>query len=200
MTVKTYPLGPLSSNMYIICTSSGCYVIDPSVAPEKIPCDERPEELTAILATHGHFDHIDAVDKWHERYNDIRVYASRYDFICFEDPEYNASSDFALERKYRTVPEDINSLNISGINVIETPGHYKGSVCILFEEGDERCLFSGDTLFSGSIGRTDLKGGSWKDMESSLRKLRYLNPDTSVYPGHGPSTTIGHELLFNSFL
>lgn len=198
MTVKTFPYGPLSSNMYLLSTDSGCFLIDPSVSPKHLE-GEIPEQIDYILITHGHFDHIYAVDEWAELFPEAKVYCSLADLLCFEDPSYNSSHDFFENCSYKTRPSDVEGLKIPEFTFIKTPGHSKGSVCFIFEQGDEKLIFTGDTLFAGSVGRSDLKGGDEKELMASIRVLKSLNPDFVVYPGHGPSSTIKRELVINPF-
>lgn len=198
MTVKTIPYGPLASNMYLLSIDSGCFLIDPSVPYEHMG-DDIPSKIDYILITHGHFDHIYAVDEWAGRFPQAKVYCSPKDFICFEDPSYNCSVDFFESVTYSTRPLDVNNLKLEGLTVLNTPGHSPGSVCFLFEQGEQKIMFTGDTLFAGSVGRSDLKGGDEKQLLSSVASLKTLNPDVIVYPGHGPSSTIKRELVINPF-
>ena len=85
------------------------------------------------------------------------------------------------------------------VTVIATPGHTKGSVCFLFDEGGEKALFTGDTVFAGSVGRTDFPGGSFKELSESVNKVKELDPELAIYPGHGPESTIGEEIRTNPY-
>ena len=199
MELKCVPYGPLASNMYFLNTSSGCFIIDPSVDPDRLSKENIPEEVDAILVTHAHFDHINAVDKWHELFPEAPVYVSSKDSDAFSNPTANGSMFFAEKCTYKAKVSDIAEFKLDNLKVIETPGHSKGSVCLLFEEGEEKVMFTGDTLFAGSAGRTDLWGGSGKELKESFEILRRLDPDIMVFPGHGPSSTIGEELVTNPF-
>ncbi|MBP5180822.1 MAG: MBL fold metallo-hydrolase [Clostridiales bacterium] len=198
MIVKTYPYGPLSSNMYFLSADSGCFLIDPSVSPHVIE-DDLPGKIDYILITHGHFDHIYAVDQWAQRFPEAKIYCSSDDFICFEDPSYNSSHDFFERCEYKTRPLAVETLKLDGFSVIHTPGHSKGSVCYLFEQGEQKLMFTGDMLFAGSIGRTDLKGGEEAKMMESIGVLKKLSSDIIIYPGHGPSSILNKEFLNNPF-
>ena len=199
MELKIFPYGPLSSNMYLFNTDSGVFLIDPSVEPERLKESDLPQKLDYILITHGHFDHINAVDEWSKAYPDARVYISEGDIEALNDPESNGSSVFADLCKYNTKASLIEDLKLDGLKVINTPGHSKGSVCLLFEKEGQKLMFTGDTLFAGSCGRTDLKGGNESLMLASLKLLSKMDPDIRVYPGHGPASTIENELKHNPF-
>ncbi len=199
MKVECFPYGPLGSNLYILHTESGCYVIDPSVDPDKISITSRPYKINAILVTHGHFDHINAIDKWNWIYPDAPVYMSSEDMIMLKDSSKNGSGFFAEMCSYNCRVNDIKNLDLSILKVFETPGHSKGSLCFLFDEGKEKVLFTGDTVFPGSVGRTDLYGGNNRELMSSLKLLKDIPADTVIYPGHGSVTTMKQELKYNPF-
>lgn len=196
MEVITIPYGPLVSNMYLIKTCSGTFLIDPSVYPEDIKL-AIPQSINAIICTHGHFDHINAVDKWSAVFPEAHVFIHNDDKSCFNEPFYNCSSYFSEKCIYKTKPEDIKLLNEYGFIVVETPGHSPGSVCIYYEENGKSVMFTGDTLFKLGIGRADLPGGSEKMLISSLSKLSNFDLATVIYPGHGPSSTLQFELSNN---
>ena len=199
MELKIFPYGPLSSNMYLLNTDSGVFLIDPSVYPDRLKDSDFPGKLDYILITHGHFDHINAVDEWSSRYPEAKVYISEADMEALTEPNANLSSSFAEHCRYSTQAEPIESLNIKGLTVINTPGHSKGCVCLLFEEGGTKVMFTGDTLFAGSCGRTDFRGSDEAQMLSSLKLLAGMESDIKVYPGHGPATTLENEHRYNPF-
>lgn len=199
MELKIFPYGPLSSNMYLLSTDSGVFLIDPSVEPDRLKETDLPDKLDYILITHGHFDHINAVDEWSSAYPDAGVYISEGDMEALTNPNSNGSSVFTDHCKYSTVASSIEELNLDFLKVISTPGHSKGSVCLLIELEGQKLMFTGDTLFAGSCGRTDLKGGNEAQMLQSLKLLSKLDPDITIYPGHGPASTIENELKNNPF-
>ena len=192
MTITTLPLGMLQTNCYLIENADRCLVIDPGDEAQKVEqfVQQRGLTLEAILLTHGHFDHVGAV-KDLAADTDCRV------FLCTEDlalPGAMTNGELYFTDSYA----DGQELTLAGLTftVLHTPGHTPGSVCLKF--GD--ALFAGDTLFAGSIGRTDFPGSSWEAMEDSLKKLKTLDDDLAVYPGHGPATTMGCEKRYNPYL
>lgn len=192
MTVTAIPLGMLETNCYILAEGDRCLVIDPGDQPGTVLSflEDHGLTLEAVLLTHGHFDHVGAV-KALACETDCRV------FLCEEDlalpHTMTAGSLF-----YTDLYKDCDRLTLAGMtfDVLHTPGHTPGSVCLRFGEH----LFSGDTLFAGSCGRTDFPGSDPVAMRSSLARLAQLEDAVKVYPGHGPSTTIGKEKRYNPYL
>lgn len=160
-------------------------------------------KLQAILLTHGHFDHIGAVDDLRAHFQGVQCYAGEKEAEVLENGSYNLSASWAAALSVRAdrLLRDKETLNLAGfkIRVIETPGHTKGGVCYYLPE--EGVLFSGDTLFRTSVGRTDFPTGS---MSQIVRSVQYLTEnlpgDTVVYPGHQETTTIAYEKRFNPYL
>ena len=214
MTVKVFPYGPLGSNMYVLISDACWFVIDPSCKPDAVfmsrAADElKAKELKGIIITHGHFDHLAACGLWSEKFPDVPVYIHPEDAICLKDPRKNCSLDFAGPETFDITPEDIMDLNggvIDGlkITVLHTPGQCKGQCAIIFEDTEREDLrdvmFTGDLLFKGSIGRTDLYDGDYKEMQRSLEMLKSIEKDYTVLPGHGPSSTLNIEKATNPFL
>lgn len=199
--VKTIPLGALATNCHIIIDENkNCIAVDIAEAPLFLKyLKENNLKLKAIFLTHGHFDHIGGVEDVQKVY-DVPVYLHEADKICLESSEYNVS--YLLGKAILPDIKNIICLNddnteicILGINfkVIHTPGHTKGSVC--YDTGD--ILFSGDTIFAGSRGRTDFPGGSNKDMLASFRLLKNLDGNRKIYTGHGSETTLDYERKTN---
>ena len=192
MNITTIPLGLYQTNCYILAEGDRCLVIDPGEEAEKVLSFLTQQGLTleAILLTHGHFDHVGAV-KTLAAETDCRV------FLCEEDlalPRTMTAGSLYYTDHYR----DGSSLSLAGMpfEVLHTPGHTPGSVCLRFGKH----LFSGDTLFAGSCGRTDFPGSSPEDMVRSLKRLAALEDDLRVYPGHGEATTMGEEKRYNPYL
>ena len=195
LKVATLTVGLYQTNCYIVSQagSSQCCIIDPGYEPETILdyLDQQGLTPAAILLTHGHFDHVGAVRTLAAEYPRCPVY------LCMEDllmpPQMTAGPIHHTD-----VYKEGSRMELAGISwkVLHTPGHTPGSVCLLAEN----CMFSGDTLFHMSCGRTDLPCGSWPDMEKSLKRLSEIPEDYQVYPGHGDSTTLAWEKQYNPYL
>ena len=193
LKIHTLTLGMYQTNTYIIHeeASSSCCVIDPGYQASTIleKLDELNLTLDAILLTHGHFDHVGAV-KDLAADTDCRV------FLCPEDtqlpPMFTAGPLF-----YTDSYTEGSILNIAGlyIHVLHTPGHTPGSVCLLVDD----VIFSGDTLFAGGCGRTDI-GGDWVTIQKSLKRLGEIEGYFKVLPGHGESTTLAYEKKYNPYM
>lgn len=187
------PLGPLQTNCYILPGEGGhCLVVDPGDEADVILrfLEEKKLALEAILLTHGHFDHVGAVRELAAD-TDCRVW------ICAEDLSQPATMT-AGPLFYTDTYAEGDELTLAGLTfrVLHTPGHTPGSVCLRFGED----LFCGDTLFAGSCGRTDFPGGSPAQMRASLNRLAQLPGTLRAHPGHGGSTTIAEERMFNPFM
>lgn len=193
LTVHTLPLGYYQTNCYIFSQpdNSNCVVIDPGydafLIEEKL--SELGLECEAILLTHGHFDHVGAV-------RDLAATTGCAVYIRPEEltmpPQMTAGPLY-----YTDFYPDKGQLSVAGLDFIllHTPGHTPGSVCLLTEDA----LFSGDTLFAGSCGRTDFPGGDPRQMAASLRRLKELPDHLNVYPGHGQASTIAYEKKHNFY-
>lgn len=192
MNIITLPLGAYQTNCYLVWAegSNTCAVIDPGYEAQRILLEAKKwgKTVETILLTHGHFDHVGAVRELVEA-TGCRVY------LCLREQElplqYTAGELYYTESYGETV-----TAGGATFEVLQTPGHTPGSVCL-------KCgnvLFSGDTLFAGSCGRTDLPGGSWMELSQSLKALAFLDGDYAVYPGHGPATTLSREREKNPYL
>ncbi|MDY3781216.1 MAG: MBL fold metallo-hydrolase [Candidatus Faecousia sp.] len=192
--IHVLPLGDYQTNCYILHNdgSSDCVVLDPGYEPEIILSylAEKKLNLTAIALTHCHFDHVGAVKELAAQ-TDCRVYLNQKDLAL---PPMLTNGPLYYTDTYK----DGDTVPLAGIpfRVLETPGHTPGSVCLMTGAH----LFSGDTLFAGSCGRTDLPGGDSRAMRDSLRKLATLEGDYDVYPGHGSATTLAREKQTNPYL
>ena len=192
MNVKKMALGAYQTNCYLLWEGDRAAVIDPGYEPDTILRALQTLELhlEAILLTHGHFDHVGAV-KTLASETDCRVY------LCADDlsmPPMMTNGPLYYTHTYGE--GDLLHLAGLSIRVYHTPGHTHGSVCFLCENA----LFSGDTLFAGSCGRTDLPGGDSKWLRWSLERLAELEDDYQVYPGHGESTTLAREKRYNPYM
>lgn len=206
MELKQLIVGPVATNCYIMMNpdTKETILVDPGDAPVKIKqkLDEMGSKVIAILLTHGHFDHILAIPALLDAYEDAKLYACEAEADLLTSPAKNCTS--MVGRSCIVEPDiyvkDGEKLELAGIHmeVIATPGHTKGSCCYYLPE--EKILFSGDTMFAESVGRTDLPTGNMGELVRSIRKLIEMLPgDTIVYPGHEHSTSIEHEKRYNPF-
>lgn len=196
-------VGPLQENCYIVYNKENeCVIIDPGYESLRIIDTIEKEELKPlyILLTHGHIDHIGAVKDLKDKYG-ISVYIHNKDKDMLEKPNKNSASLYGMSvngAKADYFVKEGNDIKFSddSFKVIETPGHTGGGVCYKLDN----ILFSGDTLFLGSIGRYDFSESSGLDLMNSLKKLTLLDKNTIVLPGHGPETSIEYELNYNPYL
>jgi len=207
--IRTLVSMPFEENTYVVWRprSTECVVIDPGLQPELIEECLQEQGLTvrAILNTHGHADHIAGNEAMKRIAPDAPLIIGSGDAPLLTDPEANMSAAFGFAvlspQADRKVKEgDIIEVAGLALRVLEIPGHSPGHV-VFVQEGTPIQVFGGDVLFRGSIGRYDFPGGNGPQLlESIRRKLFTLAADTVVYPGHGPVTTVGHEMQTNPFL
>lgn len=210
MLIIPLTVGLLSTNCYIIACERTCeaLIIDPGFNEVEMPrilkeIDEHNLRIKYVLNTHGHMDHISG-NMWVKETLKAKIIIHQADACMLTDPLKNLS--LLLGRAVVSPPPDLTIQNGEILKVgslkfkvIHTPGHTPGSVSLYCE--DERVVFTGDTLFARSIGRTDLPGGSYETLISTIRgRLLSLPDETVVYPGHGDVTTIGIERKLNPFL
>ena len=192
MIVHTLPLGAYQTNTYIVENAGNCVIIDPGYEPETILRFLQKNSLTAeaIFLTHGHFDHVGAVNGLVETLS------------C---PVYIHEAELSLPPMWTAGPlyhthtyGESDRINAAGLSfkILHTPGHTPGSVCLIVDS----TMFSGDTLFAGSCGRTDLPGGDWATLRRSLMRLAQMENDLTVYPGHGESTFLAQEKRYNPYM
>ena len=206
MQIIRVPVGAFITNCYIAegQEPGRGFLVDPADNPKKLISILEEKQICpeAILLTHGHFDHIMAVKEVKEKYQ-IPVYACRQEEAMLAEPTVNMTAVYgrSCSIKPDVLLDDGQIFEAAGfsIQMFHTPGHTKGSCCYYIK--DEGVLFSGDTLFCGSVGRTDFPGGSSAEIVRSLHKLVDTLPeDTEVFPGHDTSTTIGYEKRYNPFV
>ena len=194
LKVHAMALGAYQTNCYIIHeeNSRTCCVIDPGYEADIIldKLDDLGLTLEAVLLTHGHFDHVGAV-------KDLAAETQCEVYIHPEDLSLPPMMTAGTLYYTKTYTEG-SMLKLAGleISVLHTPGHTPGSVCLLADT----TILSGDTLFQGSCGRTDLPGGDWATITKSLKRLAALEGNFWVFPGHGPSTTLRDEKRYNPYM
>lgn len=200
--IKRLVVGPLQENCYIVGNGKSCVIIDPGDEADHIINEVENEhlEVKGILVTHGHFDHIGAVNELKSYYH-AEVYATKDTSDMMLNWDENLSVMIGGEKyivdDVKIIKDTIEVDDLS-FQVYETPGHAKGS-CLYYYES-EKALFTGDTLFRGGCGRIDFPTGSQTAMMQSLRKIKQLTFDADVYPGHGPQSKLSLEKRNNPYL
>ena len=204
MKIKTIVVGEYQANCFVVTgNGNGTIVIDPGANPELISSFLSSEKLhvSSYFLTHGHYDHISALSILLEDFPaPVRIHS---DDLKWAFSEKNSMPPFypaitKPEKIQELVPDQNISENDVSLKIIHTPGHTPGCVSILCENA--KMIFTGDTLFAGSVGRTDLPGGNPRALQESLKTLSKLPRETIVYTGHGPSTTIAMEMETNYFM
>ncbi len=205
-SIETYPLGPLATNAYLLFDGERGrgVVIDPGMQPQKLIERITDLDIEAIVLTHAHFDHIGGVDEI-RRWKNCPVYSHEAEAEWLVNPQLNGSLlwpdigpaiSTELPDVYFREEGELKFLGET-FRLFHTPGHSPGSISLL--HGSD--LFGGDVLFRQGVGRTDLPGGSTKELYRSIYdKLFTLPDDVTVYPGHGPQTTIGYEKQHNPYV
>ena len=204
MEIKKLSLGMMGTNCYIVWDEDdNAVIIDPGFIDSRLKTIIEGKSLKVhyILLTHGHFDHIGAVENL-KKETGAKVLIHEEDRDCLIDPNRNlsilAGFDLSVEEAdgYLVDGQILQVGNLE-FKVLHTPGHSKGGICLFMGEH----LFSGDTLFNTSIGRTDFHDGDFKELITAIREKLLILPDvTLVYPGHGENTTIGYEKRHNPYL
>ncbi|MBR5224654.1 MAG: MBL fold metallo-hydrolase [Clostridia bacterium] len=194
LDIRTVVGGPLDVNTYVVGAAGGnqCVLIDPGAERATVEGAVCGREVTAVLLTHAHFDHMLFALPWLKE--GVKLYVHQEDAQGVTDPEWNLSGMVGVQLRLPEPDVCLREGDVfeeAGISftVLHTPGHTKGSVC--YQVGDT--LFSGDTMFYQSYGRVDLPGGNNMQMAMSLKRLLKLDDQTVVYPGHGMRTKIGWE-------
>ncbi|MEK7822023.1 MAG: MBL fold metallo-hydrolase [Planctomycetota bacterium] len=216
MKIETLIVGPLDVGCYILANEDNeAVIIDPGGDADEIIKFIKGHKLQPryLINTHGHGDHIGANKELKALFPELKICIHEEDKEALTNPFKNLSALGGFQSKdyiLRSPPADVTlkegdriTLGKIRLEVLHTPGHTPGGICLLGRSEDDKpdVLFSGDSLFQGSIGRTDFPGGNQQDLVKSLReKVLTLKEDTIVYPGHGPSTTIGYEKVNNPYL
>ena len=198
MEIKRLVLGPIETNTYLLTQDDKALLIDPASKAERLIKELEGKELVGILLTHGHFDHIKAVDGLKKHYG-CPVYINAEDEDMARDKSqgvkyYHTSCNITVPLDY--LEEGEMSIGPFTFETVFTPGHSRGSSIFVFEDD----IFTGDTLFRMSVGRTDLYGGDPRRLKESLRYFKNLGKDYIIHPGHEDETTLSFELINNPFL
>ena len=207
MIIRTIPLGPIEANTYIVIDedSGSTAIIDAGDYSKKLLemlSDEKIRKIEYILLTHGHFDHIDGVPELKKRFPDAKIAIHEADAPCLYDDSLSLARGFGklfskkAEADIILHDDDVLSLGNVQIKVIHTPGHTAGGVTYVVDDA----MFTGDTLFFTSIGRTDFPGGSYEVLNDSVCRLFDMEGEYTVYPGHDRKTSLDYERTHNRFV
>ena len=197
---QTLQVGSYGVNATVLEIAGKAWIVDPGSEGDRIAelLDGRSLVPAGILLTHAHFDHVGAIPELQRRYPGLPVVVGDADKIVLSHPMNCLPPEYpGIGRVEGLLSYGESGSLPEGMEVVETPGHTPGGVCLYFPE--DSLLLSGDTLFAGSVGRTDFPGGNMTALMASIEKLKRLPDDTSVIPGHGSFTTIGAEKSGNPF-
>ncbi|MCS7241924.1 MAG: MBL fold metallo-hydrolase [Candidatus Caldatribacterium sp.] len=206
LSFERFVLGDFATNSYVVHDGKEALLIDPACPSEELKrwIEERGLSLAYIVNTHGHIDHIGGNAFFKRAFPSAVLAIHDGDLVYLARPDLNLSAE--ISRPFVSPVPDLVFQGESArftfgdavVEVLASPGHTPGSICLFFPQ--RMWLFSGDTLFFGSVGRTDLPGGSFRDLVASLERIFTRFPDVvTVFPGHGPETTIGLERKNNAY-
>lgn len=200
--IEQYVLGMVQTNCYLLWNDNHVIIVDPASKSSKLreKLKEAEAIVDAVVLTHGHFDHIAGADAFVKEFK-CPLYISEIDSAMLQDTYLNVSRGLTgMEVTIQTTPKyfktGMNTIGTFEIKVIDAPGHTEGSVMLLWDNN----LICGDVLFQGSIGRCDLPTASNNKMHQTLNKIKQMDPDLNIYPGHGPATNLKDELMYNPYL
>jgi glyoxylase-like metal-dependent hydrolase (beta-lactamase superfamily II) len=203
MIIKKLVVGPLENNCFVIADekSKECFVVDPADEPDRIIdfINENNMKVKYIICTHAHFDHVGAVPEI-KKETEAKLVIHRYDLNIYRSSKNHAALwgfeiDPLPEPDLFVSEGEVLQIGNLRFEILHTPGHSPGGICI-YGEG---ILITGDTLFAGSVGRTDLPGGDRESLKKSFIRLMSLSDAVKVFPGHGPESTVGKERTDNFF-
>ncbi len=200
MELKCVNFGGMGANCYLLATEDVRIVIDPFDVNEKIEAFFNTDKPKYVFLTHCHFDHILGAAKIRERFG-AKIAIGREDAVGLSNPYFSLSeaAGFNQQPFYADIVFDDNDIfeeENTKIKVLHTPGHTAGSVCYLLDN----YIFTGDTLFEGTVGRTDFPGGDFATLKKSLERLKNLDGDYKLFSGHGLATTLSREKKMNPYL
>jgi len=204
MIIRTIPLGPVRANTYIVSDEKhdGTFIVDAGAYNPRLERLINDKKIEYILLTHGHFDHIMGVSELKKRFPDAKVCIHEADAPMLSDDMLSLAFAFGAgvdkDLKADIILHDGDELPFGDklIRVIHTPGHTKGGVTYMIDD----CMFTGDTLFCGSVGRTDFPGGDMNVLNDSICRLFDIDGDYNVYPGHDMNTTLSDERKNNPYV
>jgi glyoxylase-like metal-dependent hydrolase (beta-lactamase superfamily II) len=204
MIIKRLAVGPLETNAYIVADeeTKQAIIVDPGDEPDRILDEVKSDNLKAesVICTHAHFDHIGATGDI-KKETGARIFLHKSDLETY-DLAKDQASFWGYSMDELPQPDDFidegDEVKVGNLcfKVMHTPGHSKGGIC-LYGEG---VIITGDTIFQGSVGRTDFPGGSIEELKKSFRRIIGLPEETKIYCGHGPETTVGNERKYNFFV
>ncbi len=208
MEIKEIYTGELFVKTWVFMKDEKLVIVDPGGADEELLdyINEKKAKTIEIMLTHGHFDHVGGIPYIFNHYDVSKIYIHKGDSFYLgkgaKEKHIECFAPIRMDRYIRAMKDEFPEATdyvaegdeINGFTILHTPGHTEGSVC--YYNRDENILFSGDTLFRRSRGRTDLLGGNEEKLMESLKRLVTLPKETIVYPGHGSNTIIGEEIAW----